>query len=141
MSRSSYIVLWLLVTAFIGCGDNRGRVPVTGTVLFDGKPLESGTIRFGGDQGAAGASQIVNGEFSLNESGSQRGVLPGRYDVLIASWIEERGSVRKDGSFSPGITRIPLLYLDPEKSGLKAEVVKGQSNRFSFEVKSTSSGP
>lgn len=120
----------------LGCDHSRGRVTVTGTVLFDGKPLESGSIRFGGDQGAAGVGQIVNGSFSLNETGSQSGVLPGKYDVLIASWVEERGSVRKDGSFSPGITRIPLIYLEPEKSGLKAEVVKGQANRFTFEVKS-----
>jgi hypothetical protein len=130
------LALGLLVTLAAGCGDNRGRVPVTGTVRFDGKPLESGTVRFGGDQGAAGVGPIVNGAFSLNESGSQRGVLPGKYDVFIASWIEERGSVRKDGSFSPGITRIPLSYLEPEKSGLKAEVVKGQANKFTFEVKS-----
>jgi hypothetical protein len=119
-----------------GCDYSRGRVPVTGTVLFDGKPLESGSIRFGGDQGAAGAGPIVNGNFSLHENASQKGVLPGKYDVLIASWVEERGSVRADGSFSPGITRIPLVYLDPAKSGLTAEVKKGQTNRFTFEVKS-----
>ena len=129
-------LLVLFAVLVLGCGDSRGRVSVTGTVLFDGKLLESGSIRFGGDQGAAGVGQIVNGSFSLNETGSQNGVLPGKYDVLIASWVEERGSVRPDGSFSPGITRIPLLYLDPEKSGLKAEVIKGQANRFTFEVKS-----
>jgi hypothetical protein len=129
-------MLVLFATSIAGCGGSRGRVPVTGTVLFDGKPLESGTIRFGGDQGAAGVGQIDNGSFSLSETGSQKGVLPGKYDVFIASWVEERGSVRTDGSFSPGITRIPLLYLDPEKSGLKAEVVKGKANRFTFEVKS-----
>ncbi len=56
--------------------------------------------------------------------------------MLIASWVEERGSVRKDGSFSPGITRIPLTYLDPGKSGLTAEVKSGQPNRFTFELKS-----
>jgi hypothetical protein len=136
MRAISFCLLALCVTLIGGCGDNRGRVPVTGTVVFDGKPLESGSIRFGGDQGAAGVGQIVNGAFSLNESGSQTGVLPGKYEVLIASWIEERGSVRKDGSFSPGITRIPLIYLDPAKSGLTAEVKKGQTNRFTFEVKS-----
>lgn len=125
-----------VVALVVGCGDNRGRVTVTGTVLFDGKPLESGIIRFGGDQGVAGAGQIVNGSFSLSETGSQTGVLPGTYEVMIASWVEERGSVRPDGSFSPGITRIPLLYLDPAKSGLTAEVKKGQANRFTFEVKS-----
>lgn len=128
--------LLVFVALVVGCGDGRGRVSVTGTVLFDGKPLESGIIRFGGDQGAAGAGQIVNGSFSLSETGSQTGVLPGTYEVMIASWVEERGSVRPDGSFSPGITRIPLLYLDPAKSGLTAEVKKGQANRFTFEVKS-----
>jgi hypothetical protein len=132
----SCFLLVLCGMLIVGCGDNRGRVTVSGTVLFNGKPLESGSIRFGGDQGAAGAGQIVNGSFSLNETGSQNGVLPGKYDVLIASWVEERGSVRPDGSFSPGITRIPLLYLDPAKSGLTAEVKKGQANRFTFEVKS-----
>src|SRR5256885_16824520 len=94
-------LLALSLLLVLGCSDNRGRLPVTGTVLFDGKPLESGSIRFGGDQGAAGVGQIVNGAFSLNESGSQTGVLPGKYDVLIPSWIGGRGSVRKDGSLSP----------------------------------------
>lgn len=137
MMRMLFCAALLMVVALVvGCGDNRGRVPVTGTVLFDGKPLASGIIRFGGDQGVAGAGQIVNGSFSLSETGSQTGVLPGTYEVMIASWVEERGSVRPDGSFSPGITRIPLLYLDPAKSGLTAEVKKGQTNRFTFEVKS-----
>ena len=137
MSRPRLCLLLLvLFVALAGCGDNRGRVPVTGTVTFDGKPLESGGIRFGGDQGAAGVGAIVNGRFSLDENASQKGVLPGKYDVLIHSWIEERGSVRKDGSFSPGITRIPLVYLDPAKSGLTAEVKFGQTNHFAFELKS-----
>jgi hypothetical protein len=30
----------------------------------------------------------------------------------------------------------PLLRLEPEKSGLKAEDVKGQANKFAFDVKS-----
>ena len=80
--------LLMVVALVAGCGDNRGRVPVTGTVLFDGKPLASGIIRFGGDQGVAGAGQIVNGSFSLSETGSQTGVLPGTYEVMIASWVE-----------------------------------------------------
>jgi hypothetical protein len=137
VSRARLLIALILTSALAaGCGDSRGRVPVTGTVTFDGKPLESGNIRFGGDQGAAGAGSIVNGKFSLSETASQDGVLPGKYEVLIASWIEERGSVRKDGSFSPGITRIPLIYLDPAKSGLTAEVKAGESNQFTFELKS-----
>lgn len=73
MRATSLALLLLLPATIVGCNDSRGRVPVTGSVLFDGKPLEKGTVRFGGDQGAAGVGPIVNGEFSLNESGSQRG--------------------------------------------------------------------
>lgn len=130
------LLLFLFCALFAGCGDSRGRVPVTGRVLFDGQPLESGSVRLGGDQGAAGVGQIVNGAFSLNENASQKGVLPGKYEVLISSWVEERGSVRPNGSFSPGITRIPLIYLDPAKSGLTAEVKSGQKNHFTFELTS-----
>jgi hypothetical protein len=129
----------MIVLLAAGCGPGRGRVPVTGSVTFDGKPLEKGAIRFGGEQGAAGVGEIINGRFSMSETGSQTGVLPGKYEVLISSWIEERGSVRPDGSFSPGITRIPLLYLDPAKSGFTAEVKAGQTNDFHFELKSDGS--
>ena len=139
MLRRCLLLAPVFLAAMAGCGHGRGRVPVTGTVTFDGQPLESGVVRFGGDQGAAGVGPIVNGRFSLSETGSQGGVLPGKYDVLISSWIEERGSVRPDGSFSSGITRIPLLYMDPSKSGLTAEVKAGQKNDFLFELKSEGS--
>ena len=131
------MMLLLCLVAVVGCGDNGGRVPVTGMVTFDGKPLENGNITFGGDQGAAGIGQIVNGNFSLSETAEEDGVLPGSYTVIIGSWFEERGSVRDDGSFSPGKTRIPLIYLEPEKSGLKAEVKSGEKNHFTFDLKST----
>lgn len=130
-----FVCVWLL-GFLVGCGGNDGRVKVTGEVTFDGKPLEEGNITFGGDKGAAGAGKISNGKFSLSESGDEAGVQPGSYTVLINSWVEERGSVRPDGSFSPGITRIPLVYLDAKKSGLKAEVKSGEKNHFTFDLKS-----
>ena len=88
---------WLAVSIavlllFSGCGDNGGRVPVNGVVTFDGKPLEDGSVVFSGDKGAAGVGKIVNGNFSLSESGEQTGVQPGSYTVLVQSWIEELGS-------------------------------------------------
>lgn len=128
--------LFVMVLLFAGCGDNGGRVPVTGLVTFDGKPLEDGNIIFGGDQGAAGVGKIVNGAFTMSETGEETGVLPGKYSVLISSWFEELGAVRPDGSFSPGKPRIPLYYRDPEKSGLSVEVKQGEENYFTFELTS-----
>lgn len=139
MKHFVYIHCLLQILCIIGCSNNHGRVPVTGEVNFDGKPLESGNISFGGEKGAAGVSQIVNGKFTMSESAGQSGVQPGSYDVLINSWVEERGSVRADGSFSPGITRIPLLYLEPAKSGLKAEVKSSDKNHFVFDLKGEAS--
>ncbi len=131
-----FMLILPLITLLVGCGDNGGRVPVTGVVTFDGKPLEDGNITFGGDQGAAGIGKIVNGSFSLSETGNETGVLPGNYTVIIGSWFEERGTVMANGAFSPGKTRIPLIYLEPDQSGLVAEVKQGTKNHFTFELTS-----
>ncbi len=135
-AAAKFLVCCGLLGSLVGCWSNDGRVTATGEVTFDGKPLEEGNITFGGAQGAAGVGKIANGNFSLSESGAEPGVQPGSYDVLIGSWVEERGSVRDDGSFSPGITRIPLIYLDAKKSGLKAEVKSDEKNHFKFDLKS-----
>ncbi|MEQ1825986.1 MAG: hypothetical protein ABL921_08560 [Pirellula sp.] len=131
-----FLLACIILIGVTGCGDNGGRVSVSGSVTFDGKPLEDGSITFGGDKGAAGVGKIVNGQFSLSESANESGVLPGNYKVLISSWFEERGSVLPNGSFSPGKTRIPLIYLDAEKSGLVADVQSKGKNHFTFELTS-----
>ena len=125
-----------MLLVFSGCGDNGGRVVVNGVVTFDGKPLEDGSVVFSGDKGAAGGGKVVNGSFTLSESGEQQGVQPGSYTVLVQSWFEELGSVQPNGSFSPGKPRIPLSYMDTKKSGLTAEVKSGQTNKFTFDLTS-----
>ena len=117
MKLLTTLCVCLVLTLSLGCGSNDGRVVVTGEVTFDGKPLEDGNITFGGDKGAAGAGKIVNGKFSLAESGDEDGVQPGSYDVLISSWFEERGSVREDGSFSPGKDAYTTLLCRPKEIG------------------------
>ena len=125
-----------MLLVFSGCGDNGGRVVVSGVVTFDGKPLEDGSVVFSGEKGAAGVGKVVNGSFTLSESGEQQGVQPGSYTVLVQSWFEELGSVQPNGSFSPGKPRIPLSYMDAKKSGLTAEVKSGQTNKFTFDLTS-----
>ena len=129
-------VSFAMLLVFSGCGNNGGRVVVNGEVTLDGKPLEDGSVVFSGDKGAAGVGKVVNGSFSLSESGEQQGVQPGSYTVLVQSWFEELGSVQPNGSFSPGKPRIPLSYMDAKKSGLTAEVKSGKTNKFSFDLTS-----
>ena len=95
-----------------------------------------GSVVFSGDNGAAGVGKVVNGKFTMSESGEQRGVQAGSYNVLVQSWFEELGSVLPRGSFSPGKPRIPLSYMDAKESGLTAEVKSGQANQFMFDLTS-----
>ena len=62
------IVLFSLFA--IGCGAGDGRYEVTGSVTFDGQPVESGEIIFRAADGAAAsaAGKIVEGQYTLRAS-------------------------------------------------------------------------
>jgi hypothetical protein len=75
-----------------GCGDDTGlssRYKVSGTVNYNGKPVEKGQITFhpaqeGGATRAANGT-ITNGSYSLTTATPGDGALPGDYKVTIAS--------------------------------------------------------
>ncbi len=78
------------LTALAGCGKGRGLVPVSGTVLMDGAPLNKATITFVPDGGGELASGISDdaGRFFMVASGGGEGVLPGNYKVTVMSFAE-----------------------------------------------------
>ncbi|HVJ68717.1 MAG TPA: hypothetical protein VM510_12065 [Caulifigura sp.] len=135
-------LLCIVLPLLPGCGNNDGRVTVTGTVLFDDKPLEAGRVIFTSNtSGSAGVGAIENGKFSLDQSASATGVKPGDYVVVIQSWIKEPGTVGPDGNFLPGNeSRIPVAYMNMEKSGLSARVEAGKANDFTFKLSSKGPG-
>lgn len=68
--------MWLVLLATLGCGASRSeRVAVSGSVTFDGVPIEIGQIVFepkGG--GRMGIGQIVGGRYEIAEKyGPTRG--------------------------------------------------------------------
>jgi len=67
----------LVLAAVVGCGG--GTSTVSGTVTFNGKPVEYGTISFRptGSQGQVFAAEINNGEYSAT------GAQPGERKVEI----------------------------------------------------------
>ena len=78
------------VAAALGCGDDSGlarRYPVSGTVTYNGKPLERGNISFApdGPGGRAAGGTIVDGRYSLTTHDLDDGALPGKYKVSIAA--------------------------------------------------------
>ena len=73
----------LAVTA--GCGDGRpDRVPVSGQVLIDGKPLGVGFIRLIPENARAAWARIgADGRFTLSTFEEGDGAVPGAHPVVV----------------------------------------------------------
>src|SRR5687767_4430562 len=74
----------LFFAVVIGCGSSDGRRAVSGTVTFQGKPLDRGTIDFyrTGEPTVAAGTLISDGRYEIP---AEKGLLPGKYLVKIES--------------------------------------------------------
>lgn len=112
----------------MGCGHS-GPVThtVTGTVTFDGQPVEEGEIIFRAADGGSGSweTRIVAGSYRLE-------VTPGAKRVEITARRKiEGGPVAESGEPAISYTAyIPEAY--NEKSKLTASVTADGSNQFDF---------
>jgi hypothetical protein len=111
-----------IVGAIVGCGDGRPtRVPVSGQVLIDGKPLTYGTIQFM-PVGSRASQGVVdnNGRFTLTCFGGEDGAVPGQHAVAI----------RAGEPIGPNKIRwhAPKKYTDPNTSGLSEKIQGDASN-------------
>lgn len=121
----------LVLTSLAGCNRSNAKpeYPVTGTVMFDGKAVETGTVLFraaeGDQRGFSGA--IQNGNYELKATAGKMKVqitatrlIPGKFEEL------------NPGEKSPvGEMYIPARY--NTLSELTAEVQAG-SNKFDFDL-------
>jgi hypothetical protein len=164
MGAKNLVRLWLTLPAalvVLGCSDTSGlpsRVRVSGTVTYQGKPLERGTISFSpvdaGGRGAGGS--IVDGRYSLTTLDQDDGALPGKYRVSILakevgdlSTVDLKIKKTREGratedekkamaavfpqkaaakAAAAAKSLIPARYGSPESSGLTYEVKQASSN-------------
>ncbi len=142
------ISYWLALVpslAIVGCGGSSDGLPrqaVSGKVTFDGKPLESGTIRFvpsappGGGPQVEGGDTIKGGQFSISR---EVGLVPGSYKVSIYSGnlAGERPKANMGPGRAPAVAKelIPKEYNAMTK--LTADIKEG-ANDLSFDLTSTS---
>lgn len=108
-----------------GCGGPKGppgTIWVSGSVLYDGKPLPEGAVHFAPkDQataGSGGSSRLKGSRFGLF-------LRPGTYGVAI---ISEEGVATMDmktGREIPAKSRIPRKYTTVTTSALEAAVDAG----------------
>ena len=137
-------VLLVCLAACLGCGT--GLATVEGTVTFDGKPVESGSIVFEPADGAgpSAGGQIQNGKYKL---AGEAGVMPGKKVVRITAIRSTGrqvdagmpGATGAGGPSSPGgkvdelESYIPAIY--NEKSTLTCEIAAGTANQHNFDLK------
>jgi hypothetical protein len=172
-TRLSFVLLAVsgaLVMASCGTDDAFGkRYPVSGSVTYNGTPLEKGTISFVPEEGkGVGATGVIeNGSYTLSTGGNNDGARAGKYKVTIASKEDtsakakaafekaQAAASRQAGSAeSPGYipkqfvakaaaeakSLIPAGYGDITTTTLTAEV-KEQSNSLDFKLSDAEAPP
>ncbi len=127
------VVVSLLLVSTSGCGKKQQPVvPVSGTVLYNGKPLDSGSVVFQPKDGPPAHSKIQqDGTFRLSTHRDGDGAVLGEHAVQITCYEPPpTGQIE-----TPlGKSRIPRKYTSYETSGLKANV-KPANEPLVFELR------
>ncbi len=122
------IAVALLLT-LVGCSDGRpDRVPVSGRVLLDGKPLTVGFVRLVPPDARAATGRIgEDGSFHVTTFDTGDGAVTGAHKVAVVAYDEN----------SPGEYRplIPDKYVRPETSGLEIQI-DGPTDDLIIELRS-----
>ncbi len=120
---------------------------VSGTVTYDGKPVDKGRVTFTpvsgeGDSGGTSAMGPIesDGSYSLTTFNTGDGAMAGQHIVTVVVPIEdidELNKPRPDGSIAYKLPKelIPQKYNDPKSSPLRNTVVAGENNKLDIELK------
>lgn len=153
-----------LSIATFGCGggsDYAEPEPVSGTILYEGKPVDEARVSFlwSGDGSGRSASGKTDseGKFELTTFSTGDGAIPGEYTVTVSKADPatqgadvdidaETGEYGADygammdaaasgsGKTVSNSTILPEKYADPAESGIQRSVVEGQRNEFTIEL-------
>ena len=122
----------------VGCGGSGTppTVKVTGTVTYNGNPLEGVNVGFipdgEGGRPASGTTD-ASGKFTLSTFESGDGAVVGKHLVAISEASD--GASTDDYSLpDESARRFPAKYEDPRNSGFTANVEKGKPNDFTFDM-------
>jgi hypothetical protein len=133
MNAAQCRIVWfflgsLVVTAVLsGCGDGRPRrVPVSGRVTIDGRPLTKGAVRLIPENARPATGELDSeGRYTLTTFEPGDGVVMGPCKVaVIASEMVSSNAQR---------WHAPKRYADAEHSGLTADVAEA-TDSLDFEL-------
>jgi hypothetical protein len=126
----------LVILLLAGC--NRGPlvVPVSGKVLYNGKPLQFGSVTFQPPSGQPAQGEIQHdGTFVLSTYRPNDGAVVGTHKVRVACYESQKNlAARSPGEQSLGRLLIPTKYTFFDQSGLTAEVRPDENAPLVFEL-------
>jgi hypothetical protein len=147
---TSFLVVCL---AALGCegkgpgGDVLSTVPASGTVTFEGTPLESYSVTFqpavtsGEAHRPATGQTDAAGKFTLGTNAPGDGAPPGKYKVGVAfnptTTLDSASASPAEiaASMPKEKVKLPLKFRDPQKSGVELEIPAGGSSELKIELK------
>jgi hypothetical protein len=139
MFRHASLALSLLVALVgSGCSNHPEVVPVSGTVLFQGEPVDGAHVSFqlpGAPRHAAGTTDAA-GRFTLTTFKPGDGALPGEHEIVVYKWESATAASDSPGSRqAPGggkmanyvhpKSMLPARYENPKLSDLRVTVESG----------------
>jgi hypothetical protein len=141
----------LIATLAAGCGEGGPKLlPASGTVTYQGKPLEGALVSFLGQGNVLGSGTTdAAGKYTISTLG-RPGAIPGKNQVAITKQSGAQGLTKDAGppptppspeeiqakmkaamSGAKVKNQLPEKYADPAQSGFTAEVAPGKST-FDF---------
>ena len=114
----------------VGCGgsDQLPTYPVRGSVIFNGEPLQQGSVTFIPETGPYASGRISSdGTFSLTTYNEGDGAIEGMHRILVSA-------VKVDPKHPQAIPLIPFKYGSVQTSGLTATVEKEGDNKVTLEL-------
>ncbi|NLX94920.1 MAG: carboxypeptidase regulatory-like domain-containing protein [Rhodopirellula sp.] len=118
-----------------GCGSSEPLGRISGTVTYNGQPVEEGIVSFhNAETGRAGQAELQSGG-TYEIDTAKGGLEPGQYQVSILPPTEtttdsETGETTHK---TKEVSNIPDKYRSGRTSGLSARVEEG-SNEFDFSL-------
>lgn len=119
-----------LLFCAVGCGGS-DLAKVTGTVMYKGAPVSSGTITFAAaDKPAAYGELQPDGSYELMTEKPGDGATPGAYQVMVVAMQDQKDLLPEERSALPA-PMVPTIYTSLATTPLTAEVESGD-NEINF---------
>jgi hypothetical protein len=137
------LLAWACTTALTVSGCGNAKVPINGSVLFGGQPIDEGMITFepADGKGPTTGGLIAEGKYELE---GEAGALPGPKIVRIVA-LRKTGRMIPAGSPAPPGTMVaeviqcvPGRYND--QSTLRVQITPGKANTHDFDLKPDGAG-